>query len=243
MPNINSFDWFSLDRNVLFNLLYPISDKIVGQKLTTDQLHSKISTQLRKHLPIKIKKTKHPKVEKGWVYVGGAYYPDKDEDDEKCIEIEFAFNTNEKSLEITSRRFARMCWSFADTVLHEIIHMRQHRRRDWRIIPNYPSTARRIKQRIEQEYLGCRDEIDAYSFNIACELYDKFHGRKGQIIKYMNENQKGLKRRHNGYRMYLNAFGHDHSHPIIKHLKKKVVSYLPQAAIGKPYKNGEWINY
>ena len=121
--------------------------------------------------------------------------------------------------------------------------MRQHRRRDWRVIPSYPSTAKRIKQRLEQEYLGCRDEIDAYSFNIACELTDKFYGKKNLIIKYMNENQKGLKRRHNGYRMYLTTFGYDQSHPVMKQLKKKVVSYLPQAAVGKPYKNSEWINY
>jgi hypothetical protein len=43
--------------------------------------------------------------------------------------------------------------------------------------------------------------------------------------------------------MYLKAFGHDHNHPIIKQVKKKVASYWPMAKVGKPYRNSEWINH
>jgi hypothetical protein len=41
--------------------------------------------------------------------------------------------------------------------------------------------------------------------------------------------------------MYLKAFQHDHDHPIIHRLKKKIVRYLPQAQVGKPYRNKDWI--
>ena len=121
--------------------------------------------------------------------------------------------------------------------------MRQHRRRGWKVLPDFPSTASRNKQRQEQQYLGCRDEIDAYSFNIACELNDKFDSKHSKISKYLNTNQKNLRKRRDLYTMYLTAFGHDHNHIVIKRLKKKVVSYLPQAIAGKPYRNSDWIGY
>lgn len=243
MSKESTFDWFSLDRYTLFDMLYSIESKVVNQSLTIDQFHTKLVYQIKKYLPIRFKKITDPKVDKGWVWVGGAYYSDKDYDGEKAIEIDFCYSKKDQKIKITNRRFSRLCLSFADTLLHEIIHMRQHRRRNWKITPDFPSTANRLKQRQEQQYLGCRDEVDAYAFNIACELYDKFDGSEKKAIRYLNEDQKGLNRRHNCYRMYLIAFGHDHNHPVMKQLKKKIVSYWPQVKTGKPYRNSEWINY
>jgi hypothetical protein len=135
-----------------------------------------------------------------------------------------------------------MCYTIADTILHEIMHMRQYRRRKFKILPDYASTAEKTEQRAEQEYLGCSDEVDAYSFNIACELMDKFKYDPVQVIQYLNEDQKGLRRRHNSWRMYLKAFDHNHDHTIIKRLKKKIIKYLPRAINGKPYRNKDWIS-
>jgi hypothetical protein len=72
---------------------------------------------------------------------------------------------------------------------------------------------------------------------------DKFNFDEQKVISYINENQKGKKRVHNSYRMYLKAFGHNHNHPIIKQVKKKVVYYLPKAVLGKPFNNSNWIFY
>jgi DNA-binding NtrC family response regulator len=130
----------------------------------------------------------------------------------------------------------------ADTVLHEIMHMRQYRRRKFKDLPDYASTAARAEKRQEQEYLGNSDEIDAYSFNIACELLDKFHGNTKKAVNYLNEHQKGLRRRHNCWRMYLKAFDYEHNHPIIQRVKKKVIRYMPHALNGKPYRNKDWID-
>ena len=135
-----------------------------------------------------------------------------------------------------------MCLSIADAVLHEIMHMRQFRRRKFKVLPDYESNAEKTELRNEQGYLGCSDEIDAYSFNIACELFEKFKGSKRDIINYLNQNQKNKRRKHNSWRMYLKAFEHNHDHPIIKRVKKKVVRYLVAAEIGKPYRNKDWIS-
>jgi len=237
------FDWSVLDRVTLFGILYDIGDRIVGKALTVNELHNKFVYQIKKFLPVTFRKIFDPKVESGWVYIGGAYYSERDEHFKKFIEINFNYNPSDTKIKLTPRRFSRLCISFADTILHEIIHTRQHRRRNWRSWPDFPSTASRTKQREEQSYLGCRDEIDAYSFNIACELYDRFNGSQPKIIKYLNTHQLFTKRKGDSYAGYLKAFGNDHNHIVIKNLKKKVVSYLPQAELGKPYRSSEWLKY
>jgi len=238
-----NFDWSVLTRNSIIALMHTLSPEIVKQPLTIDQFHKKVTTLLKKYIPVRVRKTFSPKVDPGFVFVGGCYYSGYDEDYEKCIEVLFQYRADEKIINLTAKRFASMCITIADTLLHEIIHMRQFRRRNFKYLPDYASNAEKSEIRAEQEYLGCSDEIDAYGFNIACELMDKFGKNKKQVVNYLNENQKGKKRRHNSWRMYLKAFEHDHNHPILQRVKKKVVRYLSAAEAGKPYRNKDWINW
>jgi hypothetical protein len=223
--------------------MHTLSPEIVRQPLTIEQFHKKVTRLLKKYTPVRVRKSFSTKVDQGHVFVGGCYYSGYDEDYEKCIEVLFQYRTDEKIINLTAKRFASMCTTIADTLLHEIIHMRQFRRRNFKYLPDYASNAEKNEIREEQEYLGCSDEIDAYGFNIACELMDKFGKNRKQVINYLNENQKGKKRRHNSWRMYLKAFEHDHNHPILQRVKKKVVRYLPAAEAGKPYRNKDWINW
>ncbi len=239
---MSKFDWSSLDRIYLYELFKSLSDSVVGQELPVKKLHKLFADHLRKHLPIRVKKSLDFEVDYNFVYIGGTYYSDYDREKKKSIEIVFTYNPFQETIRLTRLRFYRMCLLFADTILHEVIHMRQYRRRKFKILPDYASTADKARQRDEQSYLGCTDEIDAYGFNIACELITKFDNNKTKIQKYLNEDQKGRRRRHNSWRMYLVAFDHDHQHPIIKRLKKKVIRYLPYAEIGKPYRNKDWIS-
>jgi hypothetical protein len=238
-----NFDWSVLTRNSIITLMHTLSPEIVRQPLTIEQFHKKVTRLLKKYTPVRVRKSFSTKVDQGHVFVGGCYYSGYDEDYEKCIEVLFQYRTDEKIINLTAKRFASMCTTIADTLLHEIIHMRQFRRRNFKYLPDYASNAEKNEIREEQEYLGCSDEIDAYGFNIACELMDKFGKNRKQVINYLNENQKGKKRRHNSWRMYLKAFEHDHNHPILQRVKKKVVRYLPAAEAGKPYRNKDWINW
>jgi hypothetical protein len=151
------------------------------------------------------------------------------------------YKKGDSSVNLTKQRFNKLCYTIADTILHEIIHMRQFRRRKFKNLPDYPSNASRSAQREEQSYIGNSDEIDAYSFNIACELMDQFNNDQLKIIKYLNLDQKGSRANFNTWKMYLRAFDHEHDHPIIKRVKKKVIRYLPLAEVGKPYRNQDWI--
>jgi hypothetical protein len=240
---MSNFDWSSLDRLYLTKLLWEISNSIVGKSLLTSDLHSLMASHLKSKLPVRISKLLNDKVALDYVYVGGLYHSGYDENCKKCIEITFSYNMFQESLKLSKQKFKRICLLVADTILHEIIHMRQYRRRDFKYLPDYPSTASKQEQREEQSYLGCSDEIDAYGFNIACELTDKFGADKNQIVNYLNDAQYGNGRRGNSWRMYLKAFNYNHDHIIIKRLKKKVIRYLPYANIGKPYRNKDWISY
>jgi hypothetical protein len=236
------FNWSMLDRETIASFMYSLSPELVGQQLTIAKFHSKITNHLKKLAPIRFKKSSNFKVGSNQVWVGGTYYSDWDEDKKKAIELLFVYPLFDDDICISKKRYKGMCYTVADTLLHELIHMRQYRRRKFKVIPDYASTANKTEVRMEQRYLGCSDEIDAYGFNIACELMDKFKGDVDKIVDYLSENQKGVRRRANSWRMYLRAFQHDHNHPIIQRLKKKVVRYLPQAAIGKPYRNKDWID-
>ena len=181
------------------------------------------------------------KVKSYGAFVGGVYYSDKDQQGKKCIEIVFHYNPLHDTIKVTKQRFTNICKNIADTVLHEVVHMRQYRRRDFKDLPDYASTAASSKIREEQSYLGCTDEIDAYGFNIACELMDKFDGNYKKIVRYLEKNHRGEQLRGCSFKMYLKAFDHDHDHEIIKRLKKKTIQYLPRAEEGKPFKSKDWI--
>jgi hypothetical protein len=236
------FDWSLLDRIGIASHVATLAPEIVGVSLTNEEFHQKVIKHLKKVLPLRFKKNYNVKVEENYVWVGGTYYSNKDEDKEKCIELVFEYSAFFDNVCLTRQRFRNFSFVIADTLLHEIIHMRQYRRRNFKVLPDYASTAEKTELRMEQVYLGGSDEIDAYGFNIACELIDKFKGNEQLAIEYLSEDQKGLKRRHNSWRMYLKAFQHNHDHPIIKRVKSKVVRYLPQAKIGKPYRNKDWID-
>lgn len=208
--------------------------------MSTEKFHRILGNHIKKRVPIKLKKWADNKVDNNCVWVGGAYYSDLDKEKQKPIELVIVYKNN--TIKITPKNFHRTCHTVTNTIMHEIIHMRQYRRRKFKVLPAYNSTAQKSEQREEQIYLGCSDEIDAYGYNIACELLWKFKNDTDKVIDYLNEDQLGKKRNHNSWRMYLKAFNHDHDHPIIKRVKQKVIRYLPNAMYGKPYRNRDWIS-
>jgi hypothetical protein len=238
--NSVKFDWSILDRQGLINFVKLISAQVVNKELTVSKIHRIFATHIKKHLPVKITKQTDTKVDFGYIYVGGSYISEEDRKRKKCIELCFVYHPGDTVFCLTNRKFNAMAQIIADTILHEIIHMRQFRRRNFKYLPDYASTAEKTEQRKEQSYLGCSDEIDAYSFNIACELLTKFKNNTKQISKYLNQTKKSKSKREN-WIMYMRAFDYNHNHPIIKRVKTKVIRYLPRAEVGKPYRNNDWI--
>ena len=214
----------------------------MGKKLTHDQLHRLISTHIKRLLPIKIKKHIDAKIQQRLVYTGGVYYSDADKQGKLALEVNFSYHPWDEFIKMTDYRWRKMSIRFADVVLHEMIHMRQFRARNFKSIPGYQSTAEFAKDRKQQEYLGDRDEMGAFAFNIACEMIDRFGYDPTAIKRYMDTN--GAKRHTNTWWFnYLKAFEFDHDHKIIRRMKRKIMTQLENAYIGKPFKTTDWLTY
>lgn len=237
------FDWSTLDRQSLYDMLWETRKEIINKKLSPTKIRNLLNKQIKKSIPVRVYKKADVSVESGWIYVGGTYYSEYDKSKKICIDVNFAYSPFDEHIILTRNKFSRICKSFADVILHEIIHMRQYRRRKFKIIPDYESNAEMDELRREQRYLGCDDEIDAYAFNIACELLDKCNNNKKQMLKYINYQHKNSRIKSTSLKSYLKAFEYDHNHPVIKKLKKKVIRYIPNAELGKPYKNKDWISH
>lgn len=229
-----SFNWSLLDRNMLYSMLLQAGPHIVTQRLTVDQIFKIISKHVKEYLPIKVTRAVDPSQTPGYVYIGGTYYAFKDYAHKTPIELVLSFRSLTDNVVIKKRRWENMCRLFADTILHEVVHMHQYRSRQFKTIPGYESSAGREELQQEQNYYGHKDEIGAFSFNIACELNTRFKGNADKISSYLDTNNARRHRR-STYKKYLDAFNYDHDHKVIKELKKRIRANIARAQAGKPF--------
>ena len=238
-----AFNWSLLNRDTLYSMLYSLKPEIVDRRLPISEITGIVSKHIKAHLPIKIRSHRHRPVKKGEVWIGGAYYSDDDKQGKKrFIEIELAFPTTADTMKTSLYRWERMCTLFADTILHEIIHIRQYRARNFKDIPGYESTAYYAKDRAWQEYYGHRDEMGAHSFNLAQDMLDKF-GFDPKAIKDYLDSTNPKRVRPNGWGRFMKSFEYNHNHPKVIQMKHKIMTQLENAWNGKPFKTPNYLTY
>ena len=238
-----AFNWSLLDRATLYSMLYELKSEIVDRRLPFGEITSIISKHIKAHLPVKVTSSRHKPVKPGEVWIGGAYYSDYDDQGKKrFIEVELVFPTTADTMKTSLYRWERMCCLFADTMLHEIIHVRQYRARNFKDIPGYESTAYYAKDRREQEYYGHRDEMGAHSFNLAQDMIDKF-GFDTKAIKDYLDSPVPKRVRPNGWGRFMKAFEYNQSHPKVCQMKRKIMGQLEYAYAGKPFKTTNHLTY
>jgi len=238
-----AFNWSLLDRNTLYSMLYQLKSDLVDRRLPINEINSLISQHIKTHLPIKIKSSRYTPVKKGEIWVGGAYYSDLDKAGRKrFIEVELVYPPNIATMKMSNYRWERVCQLFADTVLHEVIHTRQYRARNFKAIPGYQSTAYYARTRKEQEYYGDRDEMGAHSFNLAQDMIDKF-GFDPKAIKVYLDSPVPKRVRPNGWGRFMKAFEYNHDHPKVRQMKRKIMNQLEYAYEGKPFKTTNHLTY
>ena len=240
-----AFNWSILDRNTLYSMLYELKPEIVDRRLPIGDITSIISKHIKSHLPVKVRTHKHKPVKKGEVWIGGAYYSHLDKEKKKrFIEVELAFPVDTQTMKTSLYRWERICTLFADTILHEVIHVRQYRARNFKDIPGYESTAYYAKDRAWQEYYGDRDEMGAHSFNLAQDMIDKFGFDPKAIKTYLDSPvPKRVVRRHNGWGRFMKVFEYNHEHPKVRQMKRKIMTQLENAYYGKPFKTPNHLTY
>lgn len=237
------FNWSQLNRNSLYSMLYSAGSDIVGQKMPLKLFHKRLSSHIKSCLPVSVKKWQYDhKQDRGFPYMGGSYDSVMDKKGQKkFIEVVLSYHPKDQDVCITNYRWTRICSLFADTILHEIIHMRQYRSRNFKDIPGYESTAYYHKQRQDQEYYGHRDEMGAHSFNIACEMIDKFGYDPVAVKHYMDSITR--RRKKGTFTKFIAAFDWNHDHIKVRQMKQKVLKQLEYAAIGRPFKTAVHLTY
>lgn len=238
-----AFNWSALDRAALYSMLYKVKDKLVGQNLPIDTVIGTLSKHIKKHLPVKVTSSPFKPVLKNELWIGGMYHSDYDRKGyTRFIEVQLAYSENEQMCKLSLYRFKRICVVFADIMLHEIIHCRQFRARNFKPIPMYQSNAQYARERKEQEYYGDRDEMGAHSFNMACDMIDMFGWDTRSIVEYLDKLQPNRKRK-NMWQRFLAAFGNNHNHPKVRQMKLKILRQLEYAYVGKPFKTSDYLTY
>jgi hypothetical protein len=238
-----AFNWSLLDRDTLYSMLYSLKPEIVGRRLSIGEITRQLSKHIKQHLPVKVVSSRHKPVKSGELWIGGAYYSHLDKEKKKrFIEIELAFPTDVQTMKTSLYRWERICTLFADTILHEIIHVRQYRSRNFKDIPGYESTAYYAKDRAWQQYYGDRDEMGAHSFNIAQDMLDKFEFDPKAIKEYL-DSPVPKRVRPNGWGRFMKSFEYDHNHPKVIQMKRKIMTQLENAYYGKPFKTTNHLTY
>ena len=238
-----AFNWSALDRDTLYSMLYSLKPEIVDKRLPIGQIIRQLSKHIKAHLPIKVVSYRHKPVKPGEIWIGGAYYSDDDKQGKKrFIEVELAFPTVTATMKTSSYRWERICKLFADTILHEIIHIRQYRARNFKDLPGFESTAYYAKDRAWQEYYGHRDEMGAHSFNLAQDMIDKFGFDPNALREYLDST---VPKRvcPNGWGRFMKSFEYDHDHPKVHQMKHKIMTQLENASHGKPFKTSNYLTY
>jgi len=237
---MKEFDWTGITRNEIIQIFIESSVKL--KYIPVLEFHKTVTTNLKRHIPVRVRKKFVPtELEVGQVAISGFYHPDYDEEGNMPIEVIFFYHSIFDQLKLSQKRIVSIGALMADTILHEIIHMSQHRKKDFLPCPLYNSRARRSKIKEAQQYLGKFDEIDAYAFNIVDELADRFGTDRSKIIAYINSDQRYRRQKLNSWLLYIRAFEHDHNHPVIRRLKKRVVKYLDRMHTGRPYDVNPWL--
>jgi hypothetical protein len=238
-----AFNWSLLDRATLYSMLYSLKPEIVDRRLPIGEITRQLSKHIKSHLPVKVVSSRYKPVKKGELWVGGAYYSDLDRAGKKrFIEVELAFPTDTLTMQTSLYRWERICTLFADTVLHEIIHVRQYRARNFKEIPGFESTAYYAKDRAWQEYYGHRDEMGAHAFNIAQDMFDKFGWDPKAIRNYL-DTPVPKRVRPTGWARFMKSFEYDQDHPKVRQMKHKIMTQLENAYYGKPFKTTNHLTY
>jgi hypothetical protein len=132
------------------------------QGVSFQKLKSIIRKEFKAHsISLKIRTKQDKYLDPEVFYTNGYYDPEDDKENECPIEVIITHNFDKDAL--WGRDSAtRLLIQIFDTVVHELRHQRQYRKRRYR-----PGVQR---DTTHHEYLADLDEVDAYSISIAIEL-------------------------------------------------------------------------
>jgi hypothetical protein len=206
-------------REVVKKIFERIKPQVLGQVYPVNDLIDVFGEFIGNYFRVDVLHYPSDEVDPNDINVSAFYDPEKDEQGKIAIELVLITNSRDNHIIIDDQLLQIIVTRLADTLAHEMIHMRQSRARDF-IDPNHP-VLDNPNLNETQQYLGDPDEIDAYAHNIANELAE--HPNPQEILS----NPKSITLQHSiNLWAYLTAFNKDLANPIIRKLLKKVYRHL-----------------
>lgn len=196
-----------------------LESRVVDQVFLVDDLIDLMGHYIARRFRVSVMHAKAWEVESQEINLNAFYDPDRDEKNKSSIELVLVTNPNDTHLILDLSMWSLFINRLADTLAHELIHMRQARCRQFIDIEH------RIRHRVELDddliYLSDPDEIDAYAHNIATELSE--HKNPISILK--NPSRITIDHSVNLW-AYIAAFSNNTDNPVIKKLLKKIYKQL-----------------
>ena len=196
-------------------LMEPLRSQLVGIPKPVNEISGIVGEMIASNFRTDVLHADAQEVDVGDINVTAYYDPELDSMNRPCIELYMVYNTLDDVLVFDDELFNTLTKRLCDSICHEQIHQQQHRARYW---DSWEYDTDNLV-----EYLGNKDEIDAYSVNIANELLD-FTDYQNVLTLLANPSKIQIEHSVNLW-VYLQTF--EIGHPVTKRLLKKVLRRLP----------------
>jgi hypothetical protein len=207
-------------------VLTDLNDQVVNVMFPAGDLIGLLGEFIATRFRVDVVSAEANEVEINDISVNAYYDPDLDERKKIAIELVLITNPNSQFIMLDDMTWLAFSNGIADSLAHELIHMRQHRLREFEDVSVRHATAFN-EHPDAQEYLADPDEVDAYALSIAIELLrhiDVYRARKNlSRISVMSKMRKGTEFVSPNLRAYIAHFGLS---KLTKKIAKKVYKHL-----------------
>ncbi len=190
----------------------------LGSLTTSRMAVTELTKKMRKVVgtdEIRLFTKRDSKVDKNDIVIGGLYDPFEDQAGLPSVSIYVTYSPKQKTIRFQDIDWPSISLCVVECIGHELVHQEQYRARDFDLGPTFFVSAKEDKAlRENQEYLGSTDEIEAYGYSIAAEIFLKECPEK---ISGKNVVKTAL------YKSYVEAFGANHI--VVRHLLENVLKY------------------
>lgn len=206
-------------REQVHTICNDLKSEIVDHVFSVDDLVKQIGNFVARRFRVSVLHAQAWQVEPTELNINAFYDPERDERQRPSIELILVTNPNDSHLILDTDLWDLWVNRLADSLAHELIHMRQARARDFLYVEH--QARRNIQTDENLVYLSDPDEIDAYAYNIATELRE----HSNPLSKILNPAAVSVNDSINLW-AYIQAFSKDISHPVVKKLLKKIYKLL-----------------
>jgi len=211
-------------RKEILDILEDLKPKIVNQFFTIDEMIQEYGVFIGLRFNVDVKHAEATQVDHNDIEVNGYYDGGLDEGEETAIELVLVTNPMQDVMVIDEEQFLLIGRKIADTLSHEVIHMRQYRARDFLEVETVQYKEIESEAEESKWYLSSPDEINAYAYNIANELLER---NDLQTVKELLVKVKDVKIQDSvNLWAYVNVFEKDFNHPVLRRLIKRVYKSL-----------------